>query len=68
MIHPTVDTRAVQAYLRLLMKERGVKQLVLVDDGCPGLVIHENRKDFVPSRKTFIRALGIEVRDLTCQT
>ncbi|MHC4297988.1 MAG: hypothetical protein ACYS7Y_11845 [Planctomycetota bacterium] len=58
-MNKTVDTRAVQAYLFQLMKERGVKQLVLVNDGCPGLMIHENRKDFVPSRKTAIRALGI---------
>ncbi|MHC4299611.1 MAG: hypothetical protein ACYS7Y_20220 [Planctomycetota bacterium] len=60
-----VDTRAVQAYLRLLMKERGVKQLVLVDDGPNrGLMVCENRKDFVPSRKNAIRELPIEVEDI----
>ena len=45
-----ISTVEVIKLLKLIMQEQGVEQLVLVDDGCPGLMIHRNRADFKPSR------------------
>ncbi|MHC4121718.1 MAG: hypothetical protein ACYSWO_29960 [Planctomycetota bacterium] len=51
-----VSTREMVAMLKQIMQEQGVKQLVLVDDGCPGLMLHRNRADFTPSRGNAVRA------------
>jgi len=52
----TVSTVEVVKLLKLIMREQGVKQLVLVDDDCPGLMIHTNRKDFTPRRGSAVCA------------
>jgi hypothetical protein len=57
-----IDTRPVQQYLRLLMRENNTKQLVIVDDDVHEereLAIHVNRKDFKPQRSTFIRSFSM---------
>jgi hypothetical protein len=51
----TINTSPLIAHLKLIMREQGVSQLVVVDDGLPGLMLHTNRKDFTPSRKTAVR-------------
>jgi hypothetical protein len=45
-----VSTREMVAQLKLIMRELGVKQLVLVDYDTPGLMMHTNRADFKPGR------------------
>jgi hypothetical protein len=42
--------------LKTIMRENEVKQLVLVDDGCPGLMVHINRKDFTPGKDNAVRS------------
>jgi hypothetical protein len=51
-----VRTAEMVRALKQIMREQGVKQIVLVDDGCPGLMIHRNRADFKPSRSSAVCA------------
>jgi hypothetical protein len=50
------STREMIGYLKRIMRELGVKQLVLVDYDSPGLMLHTNRADFKPSRDNAVRS------------
>ena len=52
----TMNTVPIIDHLKLIMREQGVDRLVIVDDGCPGLMLHTVPfEDFMPDHDNAVQ-------------